>query len=537
VLGANVLCTFTNTPVAPALTLTKAFGEMGRIASTDQFTMQIRTGSPTGPIVGDTSGATSTGTGATVDPGTGTTTLSPATAGTTYFLTEAAAGTTVLTDYTQDIECTDENGVQTGLPDGTFTGSAAVTPIAGAAISCILTNTPLDENVLELNKELGSDRVRDTDQFTVEIRPGSPTGTPLTPQPNADPTTSGTGSTVDPETGTTGFVSVTTGTPYFLTETAAGTTNPALYTSTVTCVDFATDTTLLTDVPLSDNPSVTPTAAVGQRISCTITNTAIQPALTLNKALGSARVNAGDQFTMQILAADQTTVVGDTANATTEGTGATVTPGTGTTTLSPATAGDTFFVNEIPAAGTPTDLEQYSAVITCTDANGVQAGLPADEPFAGPFEILPQLGASITCTVTNTRIPPGLVLDKALGSARAFGTDQFTMQITDPAGAVVGTTANATTTGTGSTVDFGSGTTELAPATAGTTYTLTEVGAGTPPANLGNYTATIFCFDSEGLQPDLPVNAPFTGSITITPVGGASISCTVTNTTRVPVTG
>lgn len=291
--------------------------------------------------------------------------------------------------------------------------------MAGAAISCILTNTALDDNVLQLSKALGSDRVADTDQFTVAIRPGSPAGTPLTPQPNADPTTSGSGSTVDPGTGTTGFVSVATGTQYFLTETPAGTTSPGLYTSTVTWVNLATDTTLLTDVPLSDNPSVTPTAAVGQRISCTITNTAIQPALTLNKALGSARVNAGDQFTMQILAADQTTVVGDTANATTQGTGATVTPGTGTTTLSPATAGDTFYVNEIPAAG------------------------------------------------TNTRVPPGLVLDKALGSTRVVGTDQFTMLIVGPSGAVVGTTANATTTGTGSTVDPGSGTTELASATAG----------------------------------------------------------------------
>lgn len=49
----------------------------------------------------------------------------------------------------------------------------------------------------------------------------------------------------------------------------------------------------------------------------------------------------------------------------------------------------------------------------------------------------------------------------------------------------------------------------------------------------------ITCIDSEALQPNLPVNAPFTGSITITPVGGASISCRVTNTAKpgVPVTG
>ncbi|MDQ7910074.1 hypothetical protein RB614_36810 [Phytohabitans sp. ZYX-F-186] len=34
----------------------------------------------------------------------------------------------------------------------------------------------------------------------------------------------------------------------------------------------------------------------------------------------------------------------------------------------------------------------------------------------------------------------------------------------------------------------------------------------------------------ETLQPNLPVNATFTGSITITPIAGASITCTITNT-------
>jgi hypothetical protein len=122
VLGATIVCTFTNTPVPPSLTLTKALGGAGRIVDTDQFTMQIQ--SPPGTVVGTTTNATTTGTGATVTDGTGTTTVTPATAGTAYTLTEVAAGTTTLADYTQDIQCTDENGVQTtGLPDGTFTPS------------------------------------------------------------------------------------------------------------------------------------------------------------------------------------------------------------------------------------------------------------------------------------------------------------------------------------------------------------------------------------------------------------------------------
>ena len=65
-----------------------------------------------------------------------------ATPGATYTLTGAAAGTTVLSGYSAALTCTDANGVQTGLPaKAAFSGSAAITPVAGADVACILTNT------------------------------------------------------------------------------------------------------------------------------------------------------------------------------------------------------------------------------------------------------------------------------------------------------------------------------------------------------------------------------------------------------------
>ena len=135
----NVNCIFSNTPF-PDLSLTKALGGP-RDANTDQFTVQIRTGSATGPVVNPTTNSTTLGSGSTVTPGSGTTGIYTTTVGTTYYLTEAAAGTTNLANYAATITCTDSNGHQTGLPtDAPFSGSLAITPVASSSISCTLTN-------------------------------------------------------------------------------------------------------------------------------------------------------------------------------------------------------------------------------------------------------------------------------------------------------------------------------------------------------------------------------------------------------------
>ena len=134
---ANVVCTMTNTAF-PRLAFSKALGG-NRVNRGDQFTLAVRTGSPTGPVITAT---TTGGTGSTVTNGTAGPLV--ATTGTTYYLTEASAGTTLASDYTnRTITCIDANGNQTGLPTGApFTGSLAITPVAGANISCTLQNTP-----------------------------------------------------------------------------------------------------------------------------------------------------------------------------------------------------------------------------------------------------------------------------------------------------------------------------------------------------------------------------------------------------------
>ena len=135
----------------------------------------------------------------------------------------------------------------------------------------------------------------------------------------------------------------------------------------------------------------------GDAVSCTFTETPF-PHLQLVKALAaSGRQFAGDQFTVQIV--QDGTVV---ATATTTGTGAAVANGsTGQVQLA---AGETFTLGEA-AAGT-TLLDQYTAVMACTNVSGSSTVLPT-VPGGG---VTPQMGDVITCTITNSKRGPNAAL-------------------------------------------------------------------------------------------------------------------------------
>lgn len=133
--GDAVQCTFTETPF-PQLTLGKALAASGRQFAGDQFVMRIEQG---GSVVAS---ATTTGTGATVT--TGTTPQFQASPGNTYRFNETAAGTTVLTQYTSALACSNANaGSATALP-GTVGGT--ITPAMGDVVTCTITNTRIAAN-------------------------------------------------------------------------------------------------------------------------------------------------------------------------------------------------------------------------------------------------------------------------------------------------------------------------------------------------------------------------------------------------------
>ncbi|AMB38982.1 hypothetical protein AUT26_01100 [[Arthrobacter] sp. ATCC 21022] len=134
---------------APRLALSKALGAE-RTAAADQFTVEIREGSATGTVVNNTANSTTTGSGAAVSAGTGVTGQYVANAGSTYYLTESGPN---LSGYAKAISCTDANGLQTGLPRrAAFGGSLELVPVAGADISCVLTNTAVQAPQLTFTK-------------------------------------------------------------------------------------------------------------------------------------------------------------------------------------------------------------------------------------------------------------------------------------------------------------------------------------------------------------------------------------------------
>ncbi|WP_420383962.1 CshA/CshB family fibrillar adhesin-related protein [Novosphingobium sp.] len=133
--GDDVMCIFTETPY-PHLTLQKALGTGGRQFTGDQFVVNIAQ-------AGNTI-ATATTTGSAATLATNVTPQTQVTAGTAYTFNEAASGTTLTSQYTTGLGCTNSYaGSATKLPT-TVTGS--ITPAMGDVVLCTLTNTKVASN-------------------------------------------------------------------------------------------------------------------------------------------------------------------------------------------------------------------------------------------------------------------------------------------------------------------------------------------------------------------------------------------------------
>jgi uncharacterized repeat protein (TIGR01451 family) len=130
------------------------------------------------------------------------------------------------------------------------------------------------------------------------------------------------------------------------------------------------------------------------------TLTVLAPRLELSKQLDGPRARDSDQFATEIRTGSATgPVVSNTANSTTTGSGATVTAGTGVTGEYIATAGTTYYLTE-----SGSNLSGYDETITCTDANGLQPGLPNGEAFNASLALVPVTGADISCVLTGRAV-------------------------------------------------------------------------------------------------------------------------------------
>jgi uncharacterized repeat protein (TIGR01451 family) len=237
-----------------------------RVNSADQFGYAVDATSNSAVLA---SGASS---GTTLGPFTTAGVSTAASVPMTLVETLASGSASTLADYQSSLTCTNSNsGSTTTLPSGVLTTSYALGNLAyGDALLCTYTATPYPHILLQ--KALGSGgRQFNTDEFTMTIAQGSTTV--------ATTTTTGTGSTL--AAAATAMQKVTAGTAYTLSETPAGTTQTDQYGSALACTNAYSGSA--TRLPTTPGGSVTP--AMGDVLTCTITNTkvAANAALTIVK--------------------------------------------------------------------------------------------------------------------------------------------------------------------------------------------------------------------------------------------------------------
>lgn len=187
--------------------------------------------------------------------------------GTTRTLSAASTATTITEAATAgyrltDISCTGLGSGGTATP--TYTNSATVAgsvllnaaaTALGSNIQCTFTNERI--SLIRLQKALPDGRAQSGDQFVLAM---SGAGAPVSV------TTTGTGTTA---TGTLTHASATAGAVYTLSESGAGTTVLAQYTTTYACTNARAGG----QTPSGSGTSFSVTPAAGDDLTCTFSNT------------------------------------------------------------------------------------------------------------------------------------------------------------------------------------------------------------------------------------------------------------------------
>ncbi len=321
---------------------------------------------------------------------------------TTVFEQMAAGSSSTLAQYTTNLDCINGSaGSPTVLPSNQAVTSYNITSFAyGDAISCTFTNTPLPATVAIKKVTLGA--------------AGGPftfTQTNLASNP-ANITTSSNGV-------------ATPASPTAITVTALATQVQIIegsslnYTLTsATCSDAQS---ALTSNPASFGSSSGLTVTIpaanirpGAQITCTLTNTANPPTISLQKAIaGAGRVAASDQFSLQAIG------TGAPAAVTTTGTGTAVTSAA----LSfNATAASSYTLNEAMAAGSASALTKYLLSVSCSNSNS--AGTSVSGFTSVPISFTAAQGDAISCVITNTPVIMNLGIVKTKSTAGPVSVGQ-----------------------------------------------------------------------------------------------------------------
>ena len=237
-----------------------------RAAAADQFSFSINATSNGAVLASGTSSGTGLG------PFTAAALSVTSSVPVTVNQSMAAGSTSTLARYRTTLTCTNSNvGSGTALPSGSVTTAYGFPALQfGDSVQCTFLETPFPQ--LTLAKVLGAGgRQFATDQFTLNIEQG---GSVV-----ATTTTTGTGTTV--ANGITPQWQATAGSSYRLSEQAVGATSLTQYAATMTCANGNAGSA--TPLPTAPGGSIVP--AMGDVVSCTITNTrlAANASLTITK--------------------------------------------------------------------------------------------------------------------------------------------------------------------------------------------------------------------------------------------------------------
>lgn len=366
-----------------------------RANAADQFTYGAKVTS-TGSIF-----AQNTTTGSGLGPFAGSVATVSSSVPTTVFESMATGSASVLGQYTTSLTCTNGTaGSPTVLPVNQPVTSYNIATIAyGDAIQCTFTNTPIPATVTIRKTTVGALGVTTFTQTNLASNP-----------PPISTVTAGVPAPASPAPiNVTAFntnVQIIEAVDPNFTLTAASCTdaNAAVTGNPASFGTFAGTTVTI--------PAANVRAAA--QITCSLTNTANAPRLSLQKALaGTGRVAAADQFSLRA------TGSGAPAAVTTTGTGTAI---TSSPVSFAALAGSAYTLTETMAAGSPSALTKYLTSVACANSNTL--GTNVSSLTTIPVSVTPAQGDGISCVITNRPVIATVTLDKTSSSAGPFAVGQ-----------------------------------------------------------------------------------------------------------------
>lgn len=232
----------------------------------------------------------------------------------------------------------------------------------------------------------------------------------------------------------------------------------------------------------------------------------------------TSRFTDTDQFAVAVTGAD------GTASATTTGTSLGIRPERAVLSAPPGT----YTVSQSAASGL---LGNYVGELVCTHRSG---GWVASFDDPGSSHTLDHAGGALDCVWRNQAVAT-LTVTLSLSLGRSVQSDQFTVELRadSPTGTLVSAPAHATTAGTNSVVQAGTGTTGQIRTDRGTSYHVGRAGANAATL-LSSYTPRITCTDPSGLQGTLPTATPFAEGFSIEVADGAQVTCVLDHARTVP---